>query len=110
MGCPKIKFCKDCNKKLANPYFSTRCRKCSYKKGKFSKAWKGEKASYYAKHMWIRANYGLPTTCEICKKTGITGRKIHWANINKLYRRKREDWKRLCAKCHKNLDVGNIII
>lgn len=41
--------------------------------------------------------------CEFCK--GIFyGYKIHWANKTGFYLREKEDWIRLCAKCHRNYD------
>src|SRR3990167_9713407 len=63
-------------------------------------AWKGENASYRAIHQWIVRKFGKPITCENCGKTNLFGQKIHWANIGHRYERKREFWKRFCAKCH----------
>ena len=63
--------------------------------------WKGNKASYAAKHIWIFTNYGKATKCEQC---GATNRMIHWANISDQYKRKRSDWKQLCVPCHSKFD------
>jgi len=46
-----------------------------------------ELVGYSALHKWVRKNLGKPTRCEHCKKDGLRGHKIHWANINHEYRR-----------------------
>lgn len=70
--------------------------------------WKGEKASYIEKHWWIRKWYGTPDICEICKKAGLKGSKIHWANKTGKYKREITDWIRLCAKCHLAYDRNKL--
>jgi hypothetical protein len=75
--------------------------------------WRGEDASYFAKHIWMVGNYGNPKECEHC---GVLGRKtgrswsIHWANISHQYLRDPSDWLKLCAKCHKHYDLNKIIL
>jgi hypothetical protein len=81
-------------------------------KGKFLKeenpAWKGEKASYWAKHMWISNNFGRPKKCEFC---GVENKKMyHWANLSGNYLRETNDWIRVCVPCHKKFDMGRISI
>ncbi|MEK9208255.1 MAG: hypothetical protein AAB922_07235 [Patescibacteria group bacterium] len=66
--------------------------------------WKGDNVGYRGLHYWVQRNLGKPDTCEDCGKNGLSGRKIHWANISKKYKRDKKDWKRLCVKCHKNFD------
>jgi hypothetical protein len=62
---------------------------------------KGDRASYVAKHIWMFTNYGKATKCEDCGKTkGM----IHWANISDKYKRERSDWKQLCVPCHSKFD------
>jgi len=34
----------------------------------------------------------------------LTGKKIHWANKSGEYLRDKDDWIRLCCKCHKKYD------
>lgn len=68
--------------------------------------WKGEEASYYAKHIWASYNFGRPLQCEHCLKTVDSTRKIHWANISGQYKRERSDWLRLCVSCHRKYDYG----
>ncbi len=69
--------------------------------------WKGDDVGYGALHIWIRRNLGEPTKCENCGKEGLSGYKIHWANIDHKYRRVEENWMRLCVKCHRKYDKIN---
>jgi len=78
--------------------------------GKDNPEWKGNKVGYRALHHWVKRHKGLPDTCEYCTKSGLTGHKIHWANIDGKYRRVLEDWVRLCARCHCHHDRGMINI
>lgn len=68
--------------------------------------WKGKKASYRAKHQWIVRKFGQPSKCEKCGVTG-NGHKMHWANKSHKYKRIKEDWIRLCVKCHGKYDSIN---
>lgn len=67
--------------------------------------WKGDKAGYRAKHLWIERKLGKPMKCKKCGVEGI-GHKIQWANKSHKYKRKISDWIRLCAKCHGIFDLG----
>lgn len=72
--------------------------------------WKGENASYNAKHWWIRTNYEHPLKCEDCGQPGekINGKwNIEWSNKDHLYKRVREDYKGRCKKCHRKYDKEN---
>lgn len=60
--------------------------------------------TYVGIHAWVRRTWGTPTTCEGCGKTGLTGRKIHWASRTRVYTRERSDWLRLCRLCHFQMD------
>ena len=69
--------------------------------------WKGENASYGAKHSRIRHIFEKPKNCEHCNKVGekVNGRwNIHWANVSGKYKINRKDWFGLCVKCHAKLD------
>lgn len=68
--------------------------------GENSKKWKGEKVSYREMHKWVAKNLGKPSDCSECGKIGLSGRKIHWANISRKYKRDLNDWARLCVPCH----------
>lgn len=79
-----------------------------FKKHKFvganHKLWKGDNVGYDALHTWLYRRFGRPETCQFCKKGGLKGRKIHWANKSGDYKRVKRDWLRLCAKCHYHYD------
>ncbi len=78
-------------------------------KGEKGNNWKGALACYNSVHYFVRRNFGKPNKCEHCK--GIfEGRKVEWANKSGQYRRDRDDWIRLCAKCHRKFDKENPII
>ena len=66
--------------------------------------WKGEDARYRAKHMWVQKKLGKPHYCEHCKRSNLSHRSYHWANISKNYMRDVTDWIRLCVSCHKKYD------
>lgn len=68
-------------------------------------AWKGDKASYNAKHKWVEKRLGKPHYCEHCKRTNLKHRQYHWANVSRNYLRIVSDWIRLCAKCHAKYDA-----
>lgn len=70
--------------------------------GKDNPAWKGDDASYSAKHYWVERQLGKPEVCEECGIT--TAKKYEWANISGLYHRDITDYKRLCTSCHRLFD------
>lgn len=100
--------CKGCEK-LVSDYHEV-CTKCLglSRKGEDNPIWKGDKAKYAAIHMWLYSNYGQPTTCEICKKTDLKGKRINWANLSGMYKRIKSDWKRMCVPCHKKYDLKRL--
>ena len=64
--------------------------------------WKGDKVGYDALHDYIERHFGKPRFCEAC---GFENAKIYdWANISGKYKRDKEDWLRLCRKCHVAFD------
>ena len=73
--------------------------------------WKGEEATYNAKHRWIHKHWVKTEHCEMCKQytpaPPNTRLKFgtQWANISGEYKRIREDWMELCPKCHRNYDL-----
>lgn len=73
-------------------------------RGEKSHKWKGSNAGYRAIHMWIQKHLGNPSQCQACNKIG-DGHFMHWANVSDQYKREKEDWLRLCAKCHKAFDM-----
>ena len=60
---------------------------------------------YWKVHRWIKKQLGQPDKCERCKRIGLTGHKIHWANKSQEYKFDVQDWIRLCASCHNKYDV-----
>ena len=66
--------------------------------------WKGDSVGYGGLHNWVKLYLGKPETCEHCGKTGLKGKKIHWANKSQEYRRELTDWLRLCVPCHSRYD------
>lgn len=67
--------------------------------------WRGDDVSYENKHTRIYRKLGQPDTCVNCGKSGLTGKKIHWANISGQYKDDANDWVRLCASCHRRFDM-----
>lgn len=76
--------------------------------GEKSYSWKGDDVGYMGLHYWVYKVLGKPDICQNCKKSKLSGRKIHWANISGNYKRDIIDWIRLCASCHKHFDLKNI--
>lgn len=69
-----------------------------------SSNWKGDDVKYIGLHNWVRKHLGIPDTCKICGKNGLSGYKIHWANKGHTYKRNLDDWIRLCCSCHQKYD------
>lgn len=59
--------------------------------------WKGDKVGYMGLHDWVEKELGKPFYCEHCDAT--VGR-FEWANKSHEYKRRIDDWIRLCKKCH----------
>lgn len=80
-------------------------------KGKYTSKesfhWKGDNVGYCALHEWVSRYKGKPTKCEHCGKIFLRNSQIHWANIDHKYRRRLNDFIRLCSSCHKIYDYKN---
>ena len=65
--------------------------------------WKGDEASYVAKHIWIKQKLEKSFMCwnHLCENISKT---YQWANISHKYKRDEDDWLMLCAKCHAIFD------
>lgn len=75
-----------------------------YNKGKPSLL-KKDNPGYEALHEWVERWFGKPKKCEYCKTEFA---KIYdWANRSNQYLRNRDDWIRLCRKCHMRYDYEN---
>jgi hypothetical protein len=68
------------------------------------RTWKGTKSDYRALHRWVESRLGKPHRCAACKRDGLSGRQIHWANKSGKYHKNIRDWIRLCASCHVRKD------
>lgn len=66
--------------------------------------------TYTAIHHWVYRLFGFPPKCEQCGFKSTSNHKIHWANISGTYKRMRDDWMRLCAKCHRHYDLNRLKI
>lgn len=105
-------ICKRCKK----PFLDHACNHriyCSYKcyylnKGKQmignkNQLWKGNNASYVAKHMWVKRQRGKATHCSF--NLQHKNKYYQWANVSGSYLRDTNDWIQLCIKCHKAYDI-----
>ena len=63
-----------------------------------------EVVKYGTVHDWMRYNFGTPKECEHCDFVSDNTYQFNWANISGEYKREREDWLRLCRKCHHKYD------
>jgi hypothetical protein len=83
-------------------------------------AWKGDSASEWAIHKWIRKHYPPTGTCEECGEapeptTFMQGGKIITRSGTEYaflrhpdpYTRDRSDYRELCRPCHWELDTSN---
>lgn len=70
-------------------------------------AWKGDRCSYVAKHMWILRHYGKATKCENAHCNYPNPKRYEWANISGEYKRNINDYRMLCPSCHRKFDYGN---
>jgi len=66
--------------------------------------WKGENIKYGSIHGWVKNNFKMPLSCEMC---GSGDNKLEWSNKDHKYSRKREDWQAVCRSCHRNHDFEN---
>lgn len=72
------------------------------KKAKKPRSLRG--GGYYAIHKWLAKNYGKADICDnpYCKGKSKT---FQWAKLKGYeYEYKRENFMRMCAKCHRNYD------
>jgi hypothetical protein len=75
--------------------------------GEQSRRWKGVKASYTAKHMWIIKHYGNAQKCEQVECDYKNPKRYEWHNISGTYKRERSDYIQLCPSCHRKIDTKN---
>ena len=86
------------------------------KVGPLDPVWKGEDATYNAKHRWIHKHWEKTGQCEQCGAQPLPrpGTRLkmatQWANLSGEYHRDRADWQELCVSCHRKLDYARINI
>ena len=74
--------------------------------GEDARRWKGDDASYVAKHMWLTKHYeNEKTKCQNCGKSKAEVSRLEWANISGEYKRERDDYICLCPSCHRKMDL-----
>lgn len=67
--------------------------------------------AYLKLHRMMRRLYGAPQLCDKCGRTkpplgkGKTYDYFHWASKAGKYSEDRNDWSRLCAICHRQLEL-----
>ena len=83
---------------------ATKGQKRPNKTGENHHNWKGDSVSYSGLHYWVVSRLGKPDTCVHCKKSGLYGKDINWANKSGDYLRDINDWMRLCVFCHRKYD------
>lgn len=66
--------------------------------------WKGEAVGIKNLHHWVKRHKGKPSLCEHCGTT--IAKAYDWANIDHKYRRRLEDFIRLCRSCHRKYDYA----
>lgn len=66
------------------------------------KRFKGTLKEYKALHYRITKLLGRPTKCEKCHRENL--KRYHWANVSGNYIEARDDWMRLCPRCHYYFD------
>lgn len=65
--------------------------------------WKGDEAGYHALHKWLAYWYPKKGECEMCGR--MDGRTYYAFKFHpQRHTRKRQDYKELCASCHKVFD------
>ena len=73
------------------------------KTGENSRRWKGDTASYVAKHMWISKHNKKTGICQECGNSKNT--RTEWSNISGTHKRDINDYIELCPSCHRKKDL-----
>lgn len=67
-----------------------------------------ENPRYMTIHSWLIKHFKKNKACEICDNSpgldSIGRSKLQWSNISGKYLRDRNDYRVLCARCHKRVD------
>jgi len=66
--------------------------------------WRGDKVGIQGIHYWLEVNYGMAQKCDNPNCSGKS-KTFEWCKRDGAeYRRKRENFIRLCRSCHRKLD------
>lgn len=78
-------------------------KKCPSISNEKNGCWKGDSATYTAKHIWIKRKLGKAFMCinHLCDNIS---QNYQWANVSKKYKRDEDDWIMLCVRCHAKFD------
>lgn len=69
-----------------------------------STSWKGDKAGYYAVHIWLKKYYGKAYMCSASNCSGKS-QNYQWALIKgKKYTHDVDNFMQLCRSCHSKYD------
>lgn len=103
---------KRLKKKLSNFRLNQQHNVSIFKKGELHPNFKGKKSTrfienYQEIHRWIRKTFGNESICENKNCKNANPKRFVWALIHgKKYEMKRENFWRLCNKCHYKYDYG----
>lgn len=78
------------------------------KLGAETRRWKGDDASYVAKHMWIKKMFGKANRCENPNCAYKNPKRYEWANLSGKHLREITDYKQLCPSCHRKMDINGL--
>ena len=74
--------------------------------GKSRWFWANASNEYRALHKRIQRKFGTPKKCMMCRKDNL--QRYMWANVSGKYLEVKNDWIRICQKCHIKLDNSTI--
>lgn len=74
--------------------------------GEKCRNWTGDSVGYFGIHDWLAKEYGRANECQNSWCLG-KHKLFHWAKLeDKKYERKRENFIKLCVRCHNRYDRG----
>lgn len=88
-------------------------KRFTIKYGEDNPMWRGDDASYYAKHLFLKQNFGKADLCEnrennvLSFKCTNKSNNYQWCKKTESdYTRFREDYYKLCVSCHRKYDFN----
>jgi len=88
---------------IRNKFFCSSDCQGVYFSNKNNSQWKGESATYTAKHAWVIRKMGSAKkrACVDCGKQAK-----NWSNVDHTYKRKLGDYQPRCVRCHRKNDYS----